>query len=206
MFTAGELAGAAHVRFIPDLPWSLDFEDMETGTWPAHWIGAARKFAVVEMDGGKVLNLAPRARGLDRSTTYMGRSDLSDYTIAADVYGTQEGRRRPDIGLVNGGYRADLMGAHQKLQVRSWDAELRMMQEMPFEWQMDTWYRMKLRVERGADKALVKVKVWKRGTKEPADWTLTAEDPHPIAAGSPGLVSYAPVNAYWDNIQVTVNE
>jgi hypothetical protein len=31
------------------------------------------------------------------------------------------------------------------------------------------------------------------------------EDPHPIAYGSPGVVGHARSDAFWDNIQVTVN-
>ena len=85
-------------------------------------------------------------------------------------------------------------------------AELRMAEEMPFEWEMDTWYRMKLMVVSGPEKAVVRGKVWPRDEPEPEAWTMTAEDPLPIQGGSPGLVSYTPVDAYYDNIQVTVNE
>jgi hypothetical protein len=81
-----------------------------------------------------------------------------------------------------------------------------MAEEMPFEWEMDTWYRMKLMVDSGPGKAVVRGKVWPRDEAEPEAWTITAEDPLPIQGGSPGLVSYTPVDAYFDNIHVTVNE
>jgi hypothetical protein len=194
------------VRVVAGLPWSENFESMEDGKSPSHWIGAAGKFVVAERDGGKVLRKAPRERGLNRSALYMGPSSLSNYTIQADVLATKEGRRRADVGLIAGGYTLDLMGAHQKLQIRSWAAELRMAEEMPFEWETDTWYRMKLMVENGPEKAVIRGKVWPRDEPEPAAWTMTAEDPLPIQGGSPGLVAYTPVDAFYDNLLVMVNE
>jgi len=151
-----------------------------------------------------VLVKAPRARGLNRTFLYMGKS-LSGYTIEADVLGKQVGRRSPDIGVINSGYILDLQGAHQRLEVRSWTAEMRMAQHLPFEWEMDRWYRMKLRVEYSDDMAIVRGKVWPRGEEEPESWTITAEDPHPIRTGSPGLLGYSPTELYYDNIKVMVN-
>jgi hypothetical protein len=80
-----------------------------------------------------------------------------------------------------------------------------MAQEAPFTWEMDIWYVMKLQVSIEGETAMVRGKIWKRGEEEPADWTLTVEDPHPIAYGSPGVVGHARSDAFWDNIQVRVN-
>jgi len=195
----------AWVRVLPGLPWSEDFESLEAGTTPSTWVMAGRSFKVAERDGGKVLHQAPSERGVDRRTTYIGRPDASGYTMQADVLSTQNGRRRADLGIINSGYILDLQGAGQRAQIRSWSAELRMARETPFTWEMSTWYVMKLRVDAGGPAALVRGKIWKRGEEEPAEWTLTAEDPHPITHGSPGVVGHARADAYWDNLQVTVN-
>jgi hypothetical protein len=71
---------------------------------------------------------------------------------------------------------------------------------------MGKWYHVKLRVDVDGERALVRGKVWPRGVKEPAAWTITVEDPYPIESGSPGLVAYSPADALFDNIKVTVNE
>jgi outer membrane protein assembly factor BamB len=76
---------------------------------------------------------------------------------------------------------------------------------VPFPWDPDVWYTMKLRVDQQGDKALVRGKVWKRGEPEPAEWTVTAEDPHPVRSGSPGLYGFSPVDIQYDNVKVTVN-
>jgi outer membrane protein assembly factor BamB len=203
--TAGGLEAIARVRVLPGPPWEEDFERFEPGSTLPTWILAGRSFKVGERDGSRVLHQAPSARGIDRRTTYIGRPDAAGYTIQADVLSTQKGRRRADVGVINSGYILDLQGAHQKIQIRSWSADLRMAQETPFTWEMDTWYVMKLRVEAGGEQALVRGKIWKRGEEEPEEWTLTVEDPHPITHGSPGVVGHARADAYWDNIKVTVN-
>jgi len=202
----GSLEGAARVRVIPPLPWKYDFEAVETGKTPSWWIGAGPKFPVKELEGGKVLAKPPVAVGLDRSDVYLGPANLSSYTIQADLRGTAKGRRRPDLGLTNSGYTLDLMGGHQKIQLRAWPSELRLEKSVDFPWDPDVWYTMKLRVDQQGDKALIRGKVWRRGGPEPAEWTLTAEDPQPVRQGSPGLYGYSAAELYYDNLEVTVNQ
>ena len=202
---AGDLSAKARVRVIAPLPWFEDFESFEDGATPVTWIGAQGKFVVQTVEGNKVLQKAPRERGLNRSALYMGSPELGNYTIEADVMGTQKGRRVPDIGLIAAGYIMDLQGAHQRIQVRSWSSVLRMAQEAPFSWEPGTWYRMKFQVDVDADRARVRGKVWPRDRPEPDAWNISVEDGVPVTAGSPGLVAYTPVDIYYDNIQVAVN-
>jgi hypothetical protein len=203
---AGELQAAARVRVIPDLPWTETFDGREPGSVPEHWIGAAGKFQVGERDGERVLVKPFRDKGLLRNDLYLGRSDLSDYTIEADVLGGAKGRRRSDVGLIAAGYSLDLMGNHQRLQVRSWSAEERIAKDVDFAWEPDRWYRMKLRVDNGEDKAVIRGKVWPKGTEEPAAWTIEVEDPVPVRSGSPGLGGYSPADVLYDNIVVRGND
>lgn len=200
----GELEAAARVRVFGDLPYVEDFESVQ-GRGRPYWIGAGR-FQVVEQDGGKVLEKPVAPSGLLRSTMFLGPDDLADYSIQADVMGNQQGRRRTDVGLVANGYILDLQGNAQKLQIRSWSAMLRMAQIVDFSWEMGKWYVMKLQVDQQGDKALVRGKVWPRGESEPADWTITAEDPLPVASGAPGVIGYSPASIYFDNIQVRKNQ
>ena len=46
----------------------------------------------------------------------------------------------------------------------------------------------------------------KYGQRQDHGAPIPVEDPHPIAGGSPGLIGYSPVDIYYDNIKVTVNE
>jgi outer membrane protein assembly factor BamB len=202
--TAGGLTGAGRVRVAAPLPLADDFESWPAGGKPTYLNSYLRPFVIGEVDGGKVLSKVPIDQ-LNRHHTLLGPPALAGYTIKADVMGTREGRRVPDVGLIDAGYTMELMGAHQKIQVRSWAAELRMAEEVPFPWETDTWYTMKLRVDQEPDKTVVRGKVWKRDEPEPEAWTITVEDPYPIQNGSPGLVGYSPAPIHWDNLSVTVN-
>ncbi len=204
---AGELQAKARVRVIAGLPWSENFEEHGDGQSPPTWIGASRKFVVQAKEGGKVLVQPVREQGLQRSDTYLGAPAFANYTIQADVRGHLAGRKKPDIGLINSGYMLDLMGGHQKIQLRCWAAEMgRLSQEVAFPWEMDRWYTLKLEVRQRDGRAQVRGKAWPAESPEPAAWTIEIEDPHAIAAGSPGLIGYAPGEIWYDNIQVKVNE
>lgn len=198
----GALQSEARARIFPPLPWSQDWESSTAGDHPSLWPGGAARFTVEELDGNKVLGKAFVDRGLERQQLYIGTPDMSGYTIQADLRGTKKGRRRPDVGLINGRYTLDLMGNHQRLQIRDW-AELRIENHVPFSWEADTWYTMKLRVDVKRDKAIVLGKVWPAGTEEPGDWTIRLEDPYPNRHGSPGIYGYSPTTIYYDNIKVT---
>jgi hypothetical protein len=136
----------------------------------------------------------------------MGPSWLNDYTIEADVFGEGTKRRRPDIGLINSGYILDFVGAKNQLEVRSWTAELRMAQQVPFEFEPNTWYRLKMKVVSNEQKATIYGKVWKKSDPEPEAWTISVDDPHPIHSGTPGLLGYSPVNLFYDNVTVYPNQ
>ncbi len=201
----GDLEATSRVRVIAPLDWTEDFESLEEGTKPVHWIRAGNKFVVRAQKENKVLVKAPVSRGLDRSNVYIGPHDLSGYTIQVDLMGTKKGRRRPDMGLVANRYTLDMMGNHQRLQVRSWTSDLRMAKTIDFAWASDVWYTMKLTVEISGGKALIRGKVWKTSEAEPDTWTITAEDPLPNREGSPGLYGFSAAEIYYDNLKVTQN-
>ncbi len=197
---SGDLTAEARIRVFPPLPWTEDFSGGKQG----YWIGGGR-YDIAEEDGDSVLVKPVAERGLLRSPLLLGPPSLGNYTIQADVRNTQKGRRRSDSGLINSGYILDMLGIHQRLQIRSWSAQLRVEQKADYEFEMDRWYTMKLQVESDGDTATIRGKVWPRDEEEPAEWTLTAEDPHPIRSGSPGLLGYSPSVVSYDNVRITSN-
>jgi outer membrane protein assembly factor BamB len=198
---AGTLEAGARVRAFAPLPWTFDFE---TDKVPAEWVGAGR-LAIAQGTDGKTLHKAPVQSGLNRATVYIGPATLSGYTVEADLKATRKGRRMPDIGLINAGYTLDMQGNHQRLEVRSWASELAFSKKVPFPWEPDTWYRMKLRVEPAADKTVARGKVWKKSDPEPAEWTIVYEDGAVIPAGAPGVYGDSSVDIDWDTLNVAVN-
>ena len=118
------------------------------------------------------------------------------------MLGTKKRRAVPDMGLIANRYTLDMQGYHQQLQISSWSAMLRMAKKVPFTWQPDVWYTMKMQVKIADGKALIKGKVWPRDEAEPAEWTIAVEDPYPNESGSPGLYGYSPAAIYYDNLKI----
>jgi len=199
----GELEARARARVIAPLPLEENFESTEVGSRPGYFLAYVGRFAVEDREGNKVLTKGPSPRKIHRHITFLGSHEDDGYTIEADVMGSQDGRKLADVGLINSGYTFDLMGNHQRLEIRSWASALRMAERVDFVWQPDVWYRMKLRVDTDDDRALVRGKVWPKTEPEPEDWQITAEDPLPIRQGSPGLYGYSPTPVYFDNVKVT---
>lgn len=202
---ADGITASARVRVYADLPLSEDFESVEPGQRPGYMHGALARFQVADLEGNKVLAKGRSPRSIHRHNTFMGPADWSGYTIQGDMLATRTRRRVPDMGLINSGYIMDVMGVHQRIEVRSWSSELRMAKVVPFSWQADVWYTLKMRVDIEGDKAIIRGKVWPRSQQEPQEWTITAEDPLPIRQGSPGLYGYSPTTIYYDNIKVVRN-
>lgn len=210
----GELEAAARLRVIAGLPFGEDFESTEVGGRPGYMMGYLSPFVVEERDGGRVLAKRPAAVQVHRHISFLGAPWHSDYTIAADLMADAADPKAPDMGLINSGYTMELLsqGARPgvppgpKLQVRSWQAGLRIAKDVELAWSPGVWYRMKLRVEQQGETALVQGKVWPRDTAEPEAWTITVEDPLPIRLGAAGLSGYSPSTTYFDNILVSEND
>ena len=196
-------AGSAQARLFGPLPWTFDFE---SGTVPRHWIGAGPRFKVTDLGGSKRLHKPPVTSGLSRSTVFVGPATMKGYTVEADLLATRQGRRLPDMGLINQGYTLDVMGRQQKLQLRTWGAELDKSANAPFAVEPDTWYRAKLRVDVAGDKGTVRGKVWKKGEPEPEAWTISLEDPIVVQEGAPGIYGDSVTDIYYDDFTVKVNE
>ena len=185
---SGRVKGKARVRQIQDLPIEETFNSIEPGARPGYQMAYGARFGVEELEGERVMAKGPSPIKIHRHITFFGRPDHSDYTIQGDLMGTKAGRKVGDIGLINSGYTMELLGGYQAVQVRSWQSELRMMQQIDFPWEFGTWYTMKLKVEEDGGKAMVRGKVWPRGEDEPEDWTITVEDPLPIRQGARGAL------------------
>jgi hypothetical protein len=196
------LKGAARVRVIAEAPWQENFESTEESKVPSYFVGHGNKFAVRAKDGNKMLVKPPAAAGLNRSDIFLGPSTMKNYAIQADMMGSLNNRQRPDMGLIAYRYTFDLMAIQQRVQIRTWAAELLESKNVEFKWEPDVWYTMKLQVEVSGNNALVQGKVWPRSEKEPEAWTITMEDALPNLEGSPGLYGYSPAEIYYDNIKI----
>jgi outer membrane protein assembly factor BamB len=219
----GNLTARARVRVAAQIPYTDDFEKSPVGAAPAGWVNAQAKFVVVEKDGNKVLSKVntDSRPPFARANGYITAPTASNYTIEADMMGTEARGWVSDLGLVNSRYTLILDGkpdSDGKRHVRlvSWEARMRVNQAADFDWQPGVWYRAKLSVEPDGKTAVVRGKVWKKGEAEPSDWTISYTDPNPNTEGAAALYAYIPdpnINeknpgseAYFDNVTITPND
>ena len=206
------LTATARVRTIPHLPWKFDFADQKV---PPVWIGANGRHQPREVDGEALLAKVTTIPKGTRSQSWMGPTDLHDYTIQADLRADEKNGKTPEMGLINQRYTMVMIGSQQVLQLRSWTPrlELRFAKTVPFEWKPKTWYVMKFQAEnlRSAPdapvtKVILRGKVWPRGEKEPAEWSIEGEDAVPNTTGSPGLFgNSSDAEVFYDNVLVIPN-
>jgi outer membrane protein assembly factor BamB len=105
----------------------------------------------------------------------------------------------------------DTTTGKRSLKISTWDAMPRLSKSVPFEWEPDVWYRAKFAVQNGS----VRGKVWKKGEAEPAEWTISFEDPSPNKTGAAGIFGYVSnipgegqpgSDIYYDNLSIQPNK
>ncbi len=211
--TAGNLEASVRVRQVPSFPYREDFESTAPGLIPGGWTNTQLRYVTTKLeDGNTVLMKTARiAVPFYRQWyAFIGASDMSDYTISADVMGKRVRENLPNMGVTAHRYILQMVGNEQQLRISAWDAVPRVAEEIDFAWEPNTWYRLKLTVEVRGDQAEVLGKAWKKGESEPREWTIKLTDTNPDLSGPPGLYGSAmgiqppspgtPI--YYDNILV----
>ncbi len=214
----GGIFGTIRGRVLSNLPIQETFEAYELNEDqaqegvkyaypPLPWIGARFKFDVREHNGNKVLAKTLDRINFQRATVFLGKSDLSNYTVQADVMTDGSARVKSDIGLINQRYLIVLRGNGGKLEVSS-NLE-RLQQTVPFKMTANKWYVLKTRVDVNPDgSGVVRAKAWEKEGQEPAEWTIEVKVGVAHTQGCPGLFSFTPLNqkrTYIDNISITPN-
>ena len=204
--TVGSLKNSARVSSRPVIRFEENFDRLEEKSIPGGWNFTKGRFQAATVEGAKVLKkLSGNPRGW-RTTVYIGDPNASGYVIEADLLGTEQKRRMPDMGLVSHRYTMALMGNRQQLTIRTWLSEFeRFSKVIKFRWDPDVWYRVKMQVdlEPEGGEGTVRGKVWKKGEPEPAEWTIEAVDPIPHRNGSPGIYGYSSAEILYDNVSIT---
>jgi outer membrane protein assembly factor BamB len=225
-FEDGELKARGRVRVVPQLGYKADFEKAPVGSAPGGWVNAQGKFAVKEVEiGGKKEKVLAKTNTdgripIARANGYITASSATGYTIESDLYATEVDEKLPDMGVVANRYTMVMDGKFDReakgrtIRLVSWEARPRINVVVPFDWKKETWYRAKLTVEVKEKTAVIRGKVWERGTEEPAKWTVEFEDPSPNREGAAAVYGYisnilndtAPGSEiYYDNVAITPN-
>lgn len=210
--TVDGLSGILRGRVISNLPYSEGFEGFELGETgmaypPLPWIGARLKWEVVDIDGNKALSKTLDRVLFQRSLSFIGHPDSTNYTAQADVMTDGNRRIKSVVGLINQRYIISLVGNANLLEVSS--NHERIKESVPFRISANTWYTLKTRVDIAEDgSGVVRAKAWVKGEAEPDAWTIEVEHKKAHAKGAPGIFGFSPQaqkTVYVDNIQITPN-
>ena len=219
----GKLTASARVRVMPPLPWKFDFEQSPIDKPPLTWTGAGGKFAITELDGNKCLvklidkpgaplSTPPKALYARARTNY-GSVQMHDYTVQADVRVTATVVSptvftMPDAGVIDSRYVLELQGSTQTLNIHVWQGAAAdyTSKSIPFKWEGDKWYRLKLKVSQEGEKAKLQGKAWQVDQAEPDKWMIELDDINPNHHGNPGLWGFSNDHEiFYDNILITPN-
>jgi outer membrane protein assembly factor BamB len=220
----GNLTATARIRVAPVLPYKTDFDKAPPGSAPGGWMNTQGKYVVKKLaDGNQVLSKVNTDGRIPiaRANGYITEPSATNYTIECDIMGTEVDSKLPDMGLVANRYslvldgKRDTTAKSRTVRLVSWEARPRVNIVVPFDWQKDTWYRVKLTVEQKEKTCVVRGKVWDKSKAEPETWTVEFEDPSPNREGAAALYGYISnirnsaepgSDIYYDNLAVTPNK
>jgi len=219
--TSGGLTGILRGRVISDLPYNEDFQSYELAASPGGsiagrefdfpplpWIGARLKWEVIDKDGEQVLSKTLDRVLFQRSLSFIGDPDLSNYTVQADVMTDGSRRIKSVVGLINQRYIISLVGNANIIEVSS--NHERVKESAPFPISANKWYTLKTRVDIAEDgTGTIRGKAWVKGDPEPEAWTIEVEHKNAHQKGAPGIFGFAPQSqktVFIDNISISSNE
>ncbi len=201
------LTGESRARVVHPFPIEEDFESYADGDLPPGWVNAqAGRFTISTLEGNTVLEKPPDNTIFGRARLFFGSADMADYTFQADIRAPLRRRQQADVGVTAQTYSLVLYGTTRRLKLEPWEPEIERTVTLPFTWDPDTWYRVKLRVDNLPDgQVRARGKAWAAADPEPDAWMIDRVDPIGNRSGSPGLFLDAENGAYLDNFILTSN-
>jgi len=181
----------------------------DVGFPPLAWLGARVKWHVLEKDGNKVLANRLDVILFQRTMNFVGKPEMKNYTVEADVMTDGTRRVMSSVGLVNQRYLIVMTANSRILEVSSNHERLK--QSVPFDAQPNLWYRLKTRVDRDAtgEGGFVRAKLWERAKPEPEKWTIEVRQEKLHDHGAPGVFAFSPQSlkrVFVDNLSLSANE
>jgi hypothetical protein len=204
------VAGPGHKETFESMPLGQKSPTgEEVGFPPLPWLGARVKWHVLEKDGGKVAANRLDVILFQRTMNFIGKPEMKNYTIEADVMTDGTRRVMSSVGLVNQRYLITLAANSRILEVSS--NHERVKESVAFEAQPNMWYRLKTRVDpdKSGGGGFVRAKLWERGKPEPEKWTIEVRQDKLHDQGAPGVFAFSPQSqkrVFIDNLSITANE
>jgi len=200
IFYIGQFSFATEEKYI------ADFEAVDPGEVPDDFLILEGEFAVREVEGNNLLELAPFP--LSTFTLLLGSAETEDVTIQARMKGDLQKRRFPVFGVgLSGisGYRLQVNPARKELELYRQEV---VQATSDFSWKPDKWTVLLLQVLKTPEgKWKVQGKAWVEGSMRPADWMVSYDESEEPLSGRPSLwgTPYAGKPIWFDDAVITSN-
>ena len=174
--------------------WSVEFDekfsDFEVGTEPENLFILDGAYAVTQEENDKRLTLPGSPVG-DFGLLFGPRVREKSLSLSFSFLATKKGRRLPALAAGLGGvrsYRFRLNAATKEILLFRHDLEIG---KVAYQWESGAWHSVRFQAIPGAgENTRIRLKLWKRGEKEPDEWLLDQIDPSAFAGGKCALWAY----------------
>lgn len=159
---------------LPRREYKNDFAAAAVGKIPDDIMVLDGTFTIAADHGNKCLELAGDPIG--EFGALLGPAFGPAVDVKARVWAAATGKRFPEFGIGAGdagGFRLFVAPGRHVLEIRSGEDTRA---SAPVEWKSGTLTWLRLRIDKqGAQKWLVRGKVWPQERKEPGDWMISTE-------------------------------
>ena len=173
--------------------WSVEFEekfsDFEVGTEPENLFILDGAYAVTQEENDKRLTLPGSPVG-DFGLLFGPRVREKSLSLSFSFLATKKGRRLPALAAGLGGvrsYRFRLNAATKEILLFGTTLKLG---RLPINGKAVPGTAFVFRRFRAGENTRIRLKLWKRGEKEPDEWLLDQIDPSAFAGGKCALWAY----------------
>ncbi len=174
--------------------WSVEFEenfsDFAVGTEPENLFILDGAYAVSQEEDDKRLTLPGSPVG-DFGLLFGPRVREKSLSLSFSFLATKKGRRLPALAAGLGGvrsYRFRLNAATKEILLFRHDLEIG---KVACQWESGAWHRVRFQaIPDAGENTRIRLKLWKRGEKEPEEWLLDQIDPSAFAGGKCALWAY----------------
>ena len=147
-------------------------------------------YAVSQEEDDKRLTLPGSPVG-DFGLLFGPRVREKSLSLSFSFFATKKGRRLPALAAGLGGvrsYRFRLNAATKEILLFRHDLEIG---KVAYQWESGAWHKVRFQaMPEAGENTRIRLKLWKRGEKEPDEWLLDQIDPSAFAGGKCALWAY----------------
>ena len=173
-----------------DVEFAEDFSKLAVGSEPENLFILDGAYAVKQEEGEKCLSLPGSPVG-DFGLLFGPRVRQKELSLSFSFLSSKKGRRYPSIAAGLGGvrsYRFRFNAATRQIVLLRGENEIG---KALFNWESGAWCQVRFQaLPEDGDNTRIRLKLWKRGIKEPAKWLFDILDDQAFAGGKCALWAY----------------